>query len=102
MAPEKVMFAFRSCVGWLREKAAQLKGTGYVVDLLDNEEQLPSAVLRVSGDSVEAELVVWEGGSTSAMVYNLARDGYDLDRHDLVLTERFSDELGPFFDLLSL
>lgn len=94
------MFNYQSGLEWLRKEAGRLTADGYTAELRENSEQLPSVVFKISNDAVEAELVVWENGRTSAMVYDLAKDRYALDRHDLVLSERFAQELRLFFDLL--
>lgn len=87
------MFNYQSCLEWLRKEAAHLKAVGYTVELRENVEQLPSVVFKISSGAIEAELVVWENGRTSAMVFDLAKDRYALDRHDVVLTDRFDQEL---------
>jgi hypothetical protein len=94
------MFTYTKCTEWVRDNALRLSARGYAVDLRDNAEHLPSINLKVSNDEIEAELVVWQNGRTSAMVYSLAKESYDLDQHDLVLSENFVEELKIFFGAL--
>jgi hypothetical protein len=51
---------------------------------------------------VESELVVWDTGNTSMIVFNLAKNTYDLDRHDIVLSDdQCGEMLFSIFDLLA-
>ena len=94
-------YSYQTCTSWLREKTARLITLGFKVETKENAVPIQSFLLKISSSTIEAELVVWETGATSMIVFNLSRNGYDLDRHDIVLVgEHFESELAVFFKLL--
>ncbi len=101
MAEATMTFQYHTCVRWLREKAAKLTTLGLNVEVKENALFTPSFLLKAATSTVEAELVVWETGATSMIVFNCAKSHCDLDRSDIVLVgNQFEQELELFFDLL--
>ena len=96
-----MMFPNSTCTTWLRKRAAELTAKGFKVESKENAEPVKSYLLKLASSAIDAELVVWETGATSMVVFNHSRNGYDLDRHDLILaSERFESELSTFFGLI--
>ncbi len=90
------MFSFEAFVLWLRTWANQISGREAAIEVLESSSTIPSVLFRLSGKSVEAELVVWANGRSSAMVFDLTNDQYVVDRHDAILTGAFEVELYHF------
>jgi hypothetical protein len=94
-------FKFQECMTWLREKAAKLTANGFCVDVRENAEPVRSLLLKIAGTNTEAELVVWESGATSMIVFNFTCERYDLDRHDISLIgDLYERDFEVFFNLL--
>jgi hypothetical protein len=101
MAKMIMTFPYQLCIAWLRKEAAKLTTLGYSVEIKENAKPLGSLLLRITAQKTLAELVVWENGTTSMIVINLDSDHYDLDRHNIVLTEdRYKQDLEAFFNHL--
>jgi hypothetical protein len=94
-------FQFQVCMTWLREKAAKLTTVGFCVELGENAGPMRSLLLKIAGPNTEAELVVWESGATSMIVFNFTCERYDLDRHDISLVgDQYERDFEVFFNLL--
>jgi hypothetical protein len=101
MAKMIMKFSYETCAKWLREKAASLRSIGLNVTIKENDAPVRTILLRLESSKSMAELVVWETGATSMMFINLAKDDYDLNRHDLILVgDQFESDLGEFFKLV--
>ena len=94
-------FPYKTCSTWLREKATKLTALGFSVELKENAAPIQSLLVKIASSNTEAELVVWGSGATSMIVFNLANNHYDLDRHDIVLVgNQYERDLEVFFNLL--
>ena len=94
-------FPYETCARWLHEKAVSLRSLGLIVEVKENAAPVRSFLLKTATPKSEAELVVWETGATSMIVFNLSKNYYDLDRHDLILGgEQFESDLDVFFMLV--
>lgn len=101
MAKIIMKFPYQTCTTWLREKAAKLTTLGFSVEAKVNTAPIQSLLLKIASSNTEAELVVWESGATSMIVFNFASSHYDLDRHDIVLAgNEYERDLEVFFNLL--
>jgi hypothetical protein len=94
-------FSYQACTTWLRKRASELITLGFKVEVKENTAHTQSFLLKIANAKIEAELVVWETGSTSMIVINIAKGDYDLDRSDIVLaSEKFESNLEEFFGLV--
>ena len=101
MAKKTMKFQYSICTTWLREKAAELTAQGFKVEVKENAAYTPSFLLKIASSKTDAELVVWETGSTSMIVVDIAAKDYVLDRSDIVLvSEQFEADLKVFFGLV--
>ncbi len=97
-----IKFPYQICATWLREKAAKLTTLGFSVDVKENAAPMQSLLLKIDSPTTEAELVVWESGATSMVVFSVINHHYDLDRHDIVLPrDQYERDLEVFFNLLN-
>jgi hypothetical protein len=94
-------FQYEPCTNWLNGKALSLRSLGLDIEVNENTAPVRSFLLKAASSKNEAELVVWETGTASMIVFNLSKNNYDLDRHDLVLNgDHFESELDVFFRFL--
>lgn len=94
-------FQYKICATWIREKAVKLTTLGFSVEVKENAAPVHSLFLKVASSNTDAELVVWESGATSMMVFNITDNRLDLDQHSLVLGgNQFEQDLEVFFKLL--
>jgi hypothetical protein len=101
MAKMIMKLPYQTCTAWLREEAAKLTTHGFKVELKENAAPIQSLLLKVVNSNTEAELVVWESGATSMIVFNFASNHYDLDRHDIILVgNQYQRDLDVFFNFL--
>lgn len=95
-----MMFDFLNCREWLLNSADALARCGYRVQSIQNDIPMSTLVLKFEGETAMAEMAVWDTGATSLMIADLRTGQYLLDRHGLVLTADFKNELQEFFELL--
>lgn len=94
-------FPYQRCVIWLQEEAAKLTALGFKVKVQENDEPMHSFLLKIASSKIEAELVVWDTGATSIIVFSLSQNRFEIDRHDMVLGhEGFESDLDVFFKML--
>jgi streptomycin 6-kinase len=97
------MFPYRLCTEWLRDQVKQLDALVYKVEIVDNEAQLPTFMLKISSDSFLADLVVWQYGRSSMQIFALDQKRFILERHDVELSiDDFPKEMQIFFDSLKI
>jgi len=93
------MFPYKICTEWLRDQAQRLEASGCKVEIVDNELQLPTYRLKVSSNSLLADLVVWQYGRSAMQVFDLQSKKFVLEKHDVELSaDGFRQEMQEFFD----
>jgi hypothetical protein len=88
------MFQYSDYVSWLTAYSERL--APFVKPIIGNHA-VKCFGLSVSGPKVEAELVVWENGNSSMMIYDISKDGYILSNSRQIMTESFAEELENTF-----
>ena len=84
---------------WLLEQIKQFERTGSEVATKENAAPVQSILVTISTKDVGAELVIWEGGSTSMIVFSIPENKYVIDQHDFILNDgNFSKKLSEFIE----
>ena len=94
------MFDFIKCADWLQKQMKQIALTGIRISSSENASPDGSVRFRLESEKKMGELVVWQNGNTSIMVYDLAVDKYIVDKHDIVLRDDCYDVLQEFIDVM--
>lgn len=92
-----MMFPYERCVEWLKANLSPVETNNRQVRTEQHIGDNASFLISISDSSFEGELVVWNTGATSLTVFNVPEQRFELDKHDLTLSDHFESELEPFF-----
>ena len=79
------MFEFKKCRDWVVEESGRLKAADFRVTVVEADTPLRIVRIRLEGDKATGEIVVWENGKTSVMLYHLRSQKFIIEEHDKVL-----------------
>jgi hypothetical protein len=95
-------FPFSACKDWIRNRVSRLTSDGTQIEVLENSEQLPTLTVKVTSESLLADLVLWAHGRCSMQVFDLRKEKFVLELHDLDLTsDGYTMQIQDFFDLMA-
>jgi len=91
------MFDYLKCKEWLSEAIRKVASAGYEITMSEHETQPITIRYRFEGKKAMGEIVVWENGATSMMLYDLDLKKCSFSKHDAVLVNDNYAALDEFF-----
>jgi hypothetical protein len=91
------MFNYPKCKEWLKETMRNVAAAGYEITMSEHETQPVTVRYRFEGKKAMGEVVIWENGATSMMLYDLVLGKCSFSKHDVILVDSNYEALADFF-----